>query len=67
VPNVTVVVGIRDALVVDTGLGAHKGRTVMREVEKVSKPVRALQDELQCRCNRTQMASVLRAAFHKAQ
>ena len=37
VPNVTIVVGTRGALVVDTGLGARNGQTVMREVEKVSK------------------------------
>jgi len=37
VPNVTIVVGTRGALVVDTGLGARNGQTVMREVERVSK------------------------------
>ena len=37
VPNVTIVVGTRGALVVDTGLGARNGQIVMREVEKVSK------------------------------
>jgi len=37
VPNVTIVVGTRGALIVDTGLGARNGQTVMREVEKVSK------------------------------
>jgi glyoxylase-like metal-dependent hydrolase (beta-lactamase superfamily II) len=37
VPNVTIVVGSRGALVVDTGLGARNGQIVMREVEKVSK------------------------------
>jgi glyoxylase-like metal-dependent hydrolase (beta-lactamase superfamily II) len=37
VPNVTIVVGTRGSLVVDTGLGAKNGQTVMREVEKVSK------------------------------
>ena len=37
VPNVTIVVGTRGALVVDTGLGARNGQAVMREVEKVSK------------------------------
>lgn len=36
VPNVTIVVGTRGALVVDTGLGARNGQAVMREVEKVS-------------------------------
>jgi len=37
VPNVTIVVGTRGTLVVDTGLGAKNGQAVMREVEKVSK------------------------------
>src|SRR5690349_24464376 len=37
VPNVTIVVGTRGALVIDTGLGARNGQAVMREVEKVSK------------------------------
>jgi glyoxylase-like metal-dependent hydrolase (beta-lactamase superfamily II) len=37
VPNVTIVVGTRGALVVDTGMGARNGQAVMREVEKVSK------------------------------
>jgi len=37
VPNVTIVVGTRGALVVDTGLGARNGQIVMREVDKVSK------------------------------
>ena len=37
VPNVTIVVGSRGALVVDTGLGARNGQAVTREVEKVSK------------------------------
>lgn len=37
VPNVGIVVGTRATLVVDTGLGARNGQTVMREVEKVSK------------------------------
>src|SRR5688572_15640728 len=37
VPNITIVVGTRGALVVDTGLGARNGQAVMREVEKVSK------------------------------
>jgi len=36
VPNVTIVVGTRGALVVDTGLGARNGQAVMREVDKVS-------------------------------
>ncbi len=37
VPNVGIVVGSRATLVVDTGLGARNGATVMREVAKVSK------------------------------
>ena len=37
VPNVTIVVGTRGALVVDTGLGARNGQVVMREVDKVSR------------------------------
>ena len=37
VPNVGIVVGSRATLVVDTGLGARNGKTVMKEVEKVSK------------------------------
>ena len=37
VPNVTIVVGTRGTLVVDTGMGAKNGQAVMREVEKVSK------------------------------
>jgi glyoxylase-like metal-dependent hydrolase (beta-lactamase superfamily II) len=36
VPNVTIVVGTRATLVVDTGLGARNGQAVMREVDKVS-------------------------------
>jgi glyoxylase-like metal-dependent hydrolase (beta-lactamase superfamily II) len=36
VPNVGIVVGSRATLVIDTGLGARNGRTVMREVAKVS-------------------------------
>ena len=36
VPNVTIVVGSRGALVVDTGMGARNGQAIMREVEKVS-------------------------------
>jgi glyoxylase-like metal-dependent hydrolase (beta-lactamase superfamily II) len=36
VPNVGIVVGSRATLVVDTGLGARNGQTIMREVEKVS-------------------------------
>ena len=37
VPNVGIVVGSRATLVIDTGLGARNGQTVMREVEKVSR------------------------------
>ena len=37
VPNVGIIVGSRATLVVDTGLGARNGQTVMREVAKVSK------------------------------
>jgi glyoxylase-like metal-dependent hydrolase (beta-lactamase superfamily II) len=37
VPNVGIIVGSRATLVVDTGLGARNGRTVVREMEKVSK------------------------------
>ena len=37
VPNVGIVVGSRATLVVDTGLGARNGQTVMKEVAKVSK------------------------------
>jgi len=37
VPNVTIVVGTRGTLVVDTGLGARNGQAVMREVDKVAK------------------------------
>jgi glyoxylase-like metal-dependent hydrolase (beta-lactamase superfamily II) len=36
VPNVGIVVGSRATLVIDTGLGARNGATVMREVGKVS-------------------------------
>jgi glyoxylase-like metal-dependent hydrolase (beta-lactamase superfamily II) len=37
VPNVTIVVGSRTTLVVDTGLGKRNGEVVLREVAKVSK------------------------------
>jgi glyoxylase-like metal-dependent hydrolase (beta-lactamase superfamily II) len=37
VPNIGIVVGSRATLVVDTGLGARNGQTVMKEVAKVSK------------------------------
>ena len=36
VPNVGIVVGSKATLVIDTGLGARNGATVMREVAKVS-------------------------------
>jgi glyoxylase-like metal-dependent hydrolase (beta-lactamase superfamily II) len=37
VPNVGIVVGSKATLVIDTGLGARNGATVLREVAKVSK------------------------------
>jgi glyoxylase-like metal-dependent hydrolase (beta-lactamase superfamily II) len=37
VPNVGIIVGSRGTLVVDTGLGARNGQTVVREMQKVSK------------------------------
>ena len=37
VPNIGIVVGSRATLVVDTGLGARNGQTVVREMQKVSK------------------------------
>lgn len=37
VPNVGIVIGSRATLVVDTGMGARNGRTIMSEVEKVSR------------------------------
>ncbi len=37
VPNVGIIVGTRGTLVVDTGLGARNGETILREVAKVSK------------------------------
>jgi glyoxylase-like metal-dependent hydrolase (beta-lactamase superfamily II) len=37
VPNVGIVVGSRATLVIDTGLGARNGATVMREVARISK------------------------------
>ena len=37
VPNVGIIIGSRATLVVDTGLGARNGETVMREVAKVSR------------------------------
>src|SRR5688572_33042948 len=36
VPNVGIVVGSKATLVIDTGLGARNGATVMREVARVS-------------------------------
>ena len=37
VPNVGIIVGSRATLVVDTGLGARNGQTIVREMQKVSK------------------------------
>jgi glyoxylase-like metal-dependent hydrolase (beta-lactamase superfamily II) len=37
VPNIGIIVGRRATLVVDTGLGARNGQTVVREMERVSK------------------------------
>jgi glyoxylase-like metal-dependent hydrolase (beta-lactamase superfamily II) len=37
VPNVGIVVGSRGTLVIDTGLGARNGETIVREMRKVSK------------------------------
>jgi glyoxylase-like metal-dependent hydrolase (beta-lactamase superfamily II) len=37
VPNVGIVVGDRAVLVIDTGMGARNGQTIMREVEKLTK------------------------------
>jgi len=37
VPNVGIVVGAKATLVIDTGLGARNGQTVLKEVAKVSK------------------------------
>jgi glyoxylase-like metal-dependent hydrolase (beta-lactamase superfamily II) len=37
VPNVGIIVGSRATLVVDTGMGARNGQTVLREVAKVSR------------------------------
>src|SRR6266567_4997369 len=36
-PNIGIVVGNRATLVVDTGMGARNGATIVREVEKLSK------------------------------
>src|SRR5262245_30833843 len=38
VPNIGLIVGSRATLVIDTGLGARNGQTVVREMQKVSKP-----------------------------
>ena len=72
VPNVTIVAGSRGALVVDTRMGAKNAQAIMREVEKkegetVDETVRTLQNELQGRYNRNQMASAVRAADNEAQ
>ena len=40
VPNVGIVVGNRETLVIDPGLGRRNGEAVLREVAKVSKPFR---------------------------
>jgi glyoxylase-like metal-dependent hydrolase (beta-lactamase superfamily II) len=37
IPNVSIIVGSRATFVVDTGLGAPNGETILREVAKVSK------------------------------
>jgi glyoxylase-like metal-dependent hydrolase (beta-lactamase superfamily II) len=37
IPNVTIVVGNRATLVVDTGIGAPNGEVILREVAKISK------------------------------
>ena len=37
VPNVGIIVGTRGTLVIDTGLGARNGQTIVREMQKVSK------------------------------
>jgi len=37
VPNIGIIVGSRATLVIDTGLGARNGQTVVREMQKVSK------------------------------
>lgn len=37
VPNVGIIVGTRGTFVVDTGMGARNGQTIVREVQKVSK------------------------------
>jgi glyoxylase-like metal-dependent hydrolase (beta-lactamase superfamily II) len=37
IPNVTIIVGNRATLVVDTGLGARNGEVILREVAKISK------------------------------
>ena len=37
VPNVGIIVGTRGTLVIDTGLGARNGQTIVREMQNVSK------------------------------
>ena len=37
VPNVGIIVGTRATLVIDTGMGARNGATIVREMQKVSK------------------------------
>src|SRR5688500_3248352 len=37
VPNVGIIVGTRATLVVDTGLGARNGQTIVREMQKVTR------------------------------
>jgi glyoxylase-like metal-dependent hydrolase (beta-lactamase superfamily II) len=37
VPNVGIIIGTRGTLVIDTGLGPRNGKTIVREVAKVSK------------------------------
>ncbi len=37
VPNVGIIVGTRGTLVIDTGMGARNGQTIVREMQKVSK------------------------------
>jgi glyoxylase-like metal-dependent hydrolase (beta-lactamase superfamily II) len=37
VPNVGIIVGTRGTFVVDTGMGARNGQTIVREMQKVSK------------------------------
>lgn len=37
VPNIGIVIGSRGTMVVDTGMGARNGQTVVREMQKISK------------------------------